>query len=125
MSYPNHGHGHGFTWMRTRTRTGFQLNWTLEPSRKGIRVISQILLNLPHSVQPKIKLMSTDPDGSSRLYTVSYGEQSYVLRVILGVEAGRKTLSEVTTMDFARRKFHLPVPDVLGFDIKWQNHVEF
>lgn len=117
------------------THRGLEPEWRREPTDEEVRaVVSEVLGWSRHTVFTA-DLVLHEPcsrhyivwrrSSSSPSHSPSPSSSSYLLRVFPGLDPQRKTLCEVATADFVRRKFKLPVPTVRAFDSRCENELGF
>ncbi|OTA63273.1 kinase-like protein [Hypoxylon sp. EC38] len=95
--------------------------WTVVPT------IDSIVLTLKEFInQSKEYHVQHLWDGVyNKLYSVSYEEKHYIMRISLPVCPKSKTESEVATLNWIHENTRLPVPIVICYDSTRNNHIGF
>ncbi|EGP84287.1 uncharacterized protein MYCGRDRAFT_75353 [Zymoseptoria tritici IPO323] len=100
--------------------------WSAEPSISQIKALCRQHLHL----DPEEPCTATlhERGGTSIVYTIEALARSpgrWIIKVCLPVDPGRKTRSEVATMQFVKERTKIPVPGVLACDVSNQNSLGF
>eukprot|EP00172_Hildenbrandia_rubra_P004331 Plantae.Rhodophyta-Hildenbrandia_rubra.ctg8536.p1 GENE.Plantae.Rhodophyta-Hildenbrandia_rubra.ctg8536~~Plantae.Rhodophyta-Hildenbrandia_rubra.ctg8536.p1 ORF type:complete len:487 (-),score=48.39 Plantae.Rhodophyta-Hildenbrandia_rubra.ctg8536:528-1988(-) len=110
---------HGLEWKSSLL--GFEPSWTIEPRIDVVEDIARQKLGQPQSCS--VEFFSQG--GFNKLYVVRCEKGEFMMRVSLPVDPWRKTLSEVSTIDFVRQNTDIPVPKIVAFDASKDNELGF
>ncbi|OTA84278.1 hypothetical protein M434DRAFT_83422 [Hypoxylon sp. CO27-5] len=119
---PHHDNpAYGLQWTNDDNPFSTRAEWTVVPT------IDSIVLTLKKFInQSKEYHVQHLWDGVySKLYSVSYEEKHYVMRVSLPVCPQSKTESEVATLNLIHKNTRLPVPTVICYDSTRNNPIGF
>jgi aminoglycoside phosphotransferase (APT) family kinase protein len=97
--------------------------WTESPSIDIIKKLSIKHLNLGDKDTFAVEFFA---EGTcNKLYAITCSKGKFIFRVTLPVAPNVKTLSDIATLSFVRRKTTIPVPKVIAFDADLTNEFGF
>ncbi|KAI1134784.1 hypothetical protein F5Y05DRAFT_416941 [Hypoxylon sp. FL0543] len=112
---------YGLQWISNENPFSVRPQWTIQPTIDSIILTLQAFID-----QGKQYSVHHLWDGvCSKIYSVSYEEKHYVMRVSLPVCPKLKTESEVATLEWVRENTRLPVPKVICYDSSRNSPVGF
>ncbi|KAI1148588.1 phosphotransferase enzyme family-domain-containing protein [Nemania diffusa] len=95
--------------------------WTVEPTIESIIATLKVKVGLNHDYNVQF----LHEGAFTKLYTVSFDNQAFVMRVSLPVCPRTKTEAEVATLDWVRLHTRLRVPHVKAYDSSRNNPLGF
>jgi aminoglycoside phosphotransferase (APT) family kinase protein len=102
---------------------GSEPQWKVEPDLSVIeKIVSQHLCAGP-SEQCKVEYFTKG--AFNRLYRITIGDKSFLMRISLPVDPGYKTRSEVATIEFVSKNTSAPVPQIVAYDDSADNELGF
>lgn len=97
--------------------------WTREPSIDAIERTCRQKLNIRTEDTCTVSFYASG--AFNKLYLVTYGDHSALMRVSLPVYPHAKTRSEAATLQWVRDNTKVPVPQVLAFEDSNDNEIGF
>lgn len=111
----------GLEWKSTTF--GLEPRWTKEPN---VDIIARIARkHLDQDEDSLIEVLFYSQGAFNKLYKISGTGPDVLLRVSLPVDPGRKTESEVATINFIHANTDIPVPRIIAFDSDTENELGF
>lgn len=103
---------YGLEW--EQTLFSLEPRWTVEPDVDQTKALSRKHLCLSPEDDCSVALFN---QGTfNKLYKVETNIGTWAMRVLLPVDPSRKTISEVTTIQFLRERTTIPVPGIVAYD---------
>lgn len=118
---PNMPNQDGLEWVEGTF--GTEPRWTKEPDIEIVKQTAQKHLGCTENTSMEVAFHAQG--AFNKLYRISTGDSTYLMRVSLPVDPRHKTASEVATIEFVRQETDMPLPRIITFNSDNQNELGF